>query len=343
MFVKKKIRIAIVDFSLNTGYLVERLLGFVTDRYDFEVTEDNPDFILHSCMGHKALKFDGVRIFYTGENFTPDFNLSDYALGMDSLSFGDRYAILPLYRLYTETYSRILKPREVPKQRRSRFCTCVVSNAKREASFFDLFHALEQYQPVASGGRLLNNVGGRVPDKLEFMQTGRFGLAIENSVAPGYITEKLTDVYAAGSIPIYFGAPDVAEQFNPASFVDIAQYETLEDAVEEIIAIDRDEKRYVAMLKAPVFLEGVESEFLREKSIKEFLYSIFDTPRESAYRRNRMIRGQIYSKQLRTAFFKPHVQATRLLREWSRRVRKTKTFVPPLRITSEGAVYSNTK
>ena len=341
---KKKIRIAIVDFSPREGYLAERLLGFVTDRYDFEITEDDPDFILHSCMGHGALKFDGVRIFYTAENFTPDFNLSDYALGMDPLTFGDRYFTLPLYRLYTNTYQEILKPRKVPEQRRSCFCTCVVSNTRRDTTFFDLFHALEKYQSLASGGRVLNNVGGRVPDKLEFMRTGRFGLAFENSVAPGYITEKITDVYAAGAVPIYFGAPDVAKQFNPASFVNVAAYKSLEEAVEEIIAIDQDEKRYAAMLEAPVFSDGVEPEFLQEKVIKEFLYSIFDAPRELAYRRNRMIRGQIYLKKLRTAFFKPHVQASRMLREWSRNKRGVKTFVAPLRITAEeGAVYPRVK
>jgi len=67
--VKKKIRIAIVDFAPKEGYLAERLLGMVTDRYDFEITENDPDFVLHSCMGNKALKFDAVRIFYTGEDF----------------------------------------------------------------------------------------------------------------------------------------------------------------------------------------------------------------------------------------------------------------------------------
>lgn len=337
---KKKVRIAIVDFSVKERVLVERLLGFVTDRYDFDVTEDDPDFILHSCMGVNALKFNGVRIFYTEENFSPDFNLSDYALAMDRMTFGDRYHRLPLYRLYSDTYATLHGPRIFPEKRRERFCTCVVSNARREGVFLDLFHALEKYKPVASGGRLLNNVGGRVPDKKEFTQSGRFGLAIENSVAPGYITEKLTDIYAAGAIPIYYGDPQVAEDFNPASFVNLAEYVSLEEAVQDIIAIDQDETRYAAMLNAPVFMNGREPVFLKESVIKEFLYSIFDQPREKAYRRNRMIRGQLYIKKLRTAFFKPHVQVSRLLRGWFRKKGNRKTYVPPLSITSDGAVYS---
>lgn len=338
--VKQKIRIAIVDFAPKEGYLAERLLGFATDRYDFEVTENDPDFVLHSCMGQKALKFDGVRIFYTAENFTPDFNLSDYALGMDRLSFPGRYAMLPLYRLYP-SYAKLFEPRGNPGQRRDHFCTCVVSNARRDALFFELFQQLGKYETLRSGGRLFNNTGGRVPDKIAFMETGRFGLAIENSVAQGYVTEKLTDVYAAGAIPIYYGAPDVCQEFNPDSFVNISDYGTLAEAVADIVAIDKSEERYNRMLQAPVFREGKEPDFLREARIKEFLYSIFDFPREQAYRRNRMIRGQIYIKKLRTAYFRPHVQATRLLRDWLRRKRKTKTFVAPLSITDKGVVYRN--
>jgi len=338
--VKKKIRIAIVDFAPKEGYLAERLLGMVTDRYDFEITENDPDFVLHSCMGNKALKFDAVRIFYTAENFTPDFNLSDYALGMDPLVFGDRYHMLPLYRLYFDTYSKILQARTLNDEKEF-FCTCVVSNARRETSFFDLFKALEKHKHVASGGRVLNNVGGRVPDKLKFMKQGRFGLAFENSIAPGYITEKLTDVYAAGSIPIYLGAPDIEKYFNPYSFINISKYDSIEDAVKEIIEIDQDEKRYLAMLNASVFIDGVEPSFLKEDAIKKFLSSIFDQNPEQAYRRNRMIRGEIYLKKLRTAFFKPHVQASRLIRGWIRKKRKVKTFIAPIRITSEGVVYAD--
>lgn len=325
----KKVRIAIIDFAHDEGCLAERLLGFVSDRYEFVLTEDDPDFILHSCFGRDVLKFDGVRIFFSAENCSPDFNISDYALGMERLTFGDRFYRLPLYRLYPHTYPALFKLRQADSGVRSEFCTCVVSNSEREKVFTELFQKLSAYRRVASGGGLFNNVGGRVPDKVEFMRSGRFGMAVENTMAPGYITEKITDVFAAGAIPIYWGAPDVALDFNPKAFVNIADFQTLEEAVEEIRAIDQDETRYRAMLAEPAFIGDIEPESLRAERIADFLCSIFDQPRDQAYRRNRMARGRKYEKALKTAFFKPHVQASRLFRSWSRARRGSRTFIPP--------------
>lgn len=325
----KEIRIAIVDFAHNESCLAERLLGFVSDRYEFVLTEDDPDFVIHSCFGRDVLKFNGVRIFFSAENCSPDFNVSDYALGMDRMTFGNRFFRLPLYRLYPHTYPALFKPRQADSGVRSEFCTCVVSNSEREKVFTGLFQKLSAYRRVASGGLLFNNVGGRVPDKVGFMRNGRFGLAVENTMAPGYITEKITDVFAAGAIPIYWGAPDVALDFNPKAFVNIADFQTLETAVQEIRVIDQDETRYQAMLAEPVFSDGVEPEQLKAERIAEFLCSIFDQPREQAYRRNRMARGRKYEKTLKTAFFKPHVQVWRLFRSWTRGLRGSRTFIPP--------------
>jgi hypothetical protein len=326
---KTNVRIAIVDFSHNESLLAQRLLSFVSDRYEFVITEDNPDFVLHSCFGRNVLRFSGVRIFFSGENCSPDFNISDYALGMERMTFGDRFFRLPLYRLYAHTYPALLKPRGVNAYTRPEFCTCVVSNSEREAVFAELFKKMSAYRRVASGGRLFNNVGGRVPDKVEFMRSGRFGLAVENTAAPGYITEKIADVFAAGAIPIYWGAPDVALDFNPKAFVNIADFQTLEAAVREIQAIDQEEARYRSMLAEPVFSGGVEPEQLKIERIAVFLCSIFDQPREQAYRRNRMARGRKYEKALKTAFFEPYTQITRLFRDWSRRRRKSRTVVSP--------------
>ncbi len=324
---RKTIRLAVVDFAHSEAYLPQRLLELVADDFHFDVTEDNPDFVLHSCFGQRVLKFDGVRIFYTAENQTPDFNLSDYALGFDRLEFAERYLRLPLYRLYPATYPALIaargRARPLPRQD---FCACVVSNKEREPAFEELLQLL---QPVKSGGRLYNNVGGPVPDKIEFLKSARFGLAIENTSRPGYITEKISDVFAAGAIPIYWGAPDVAKDFNPRAFINCHDYPTLRDAAAAVRAIDQDPTRYNAMLAEPPFLNNVEPAALHAERIRAFLHAIFDQPRDAAFRRNRILRGRIYERNMRTAFLKPHVQVTRLIRDAIRRLRGKKTFVPP--------------
>ena len=41
-----------------------------------------------------------------------------------------------------------------------------------------------------------------------------FSIAIENDCYKTYFTEKITDCFAVGTIPVYLGAPDIGEHFN---------------------------------------------------------------------------------------------------------------------------------
>ena len=53
----------------------------------------------------------------------------------------------------------------------------------------------------------------------------KFTLAFENTVTPDYVTEKLYEPLIAGSVPVYRGAPNVAD-FAPAPrcFIDAADF-----------------------------------------------------------------------------------------------------------------------
>jgi hypothetical protein len=52
------------------------------------------------------------------------------------------------------------------------------------------------------------------PDKSEAILPYRFSLAIENDSYSTYFTEKVTDCFAAGTIPIYWGTQDLDSYFN---------------------------------------------------------------------------------------------------------------------------------
>ncbi len=49
----------------------------------------------------------------------------------------------------------------------------------------------------------------------------KFIAAFENSHTNGYITEKIFNVFFAGAIPIYDGAPDIARFINPKAFLSL--------------------------------------------------------------------------------------------------------------------------
>ena len=52
------------------------------------------------------------------------------------------------------------------------------------------------------------------PDKSEFTNDYMFQIVIENDKYETYFTEKLTDCFATGTIPVYWGAPDIGKYFN---------------------------------------------------------------------------------------------------------------------------------
>lgn len=56
-------------------------------------------------------------------------------------------------------------------------------------------------------------------DKTRVLSQFKFALCYENCRFPGYVTEKIFDGLAAGSIPVYFGAPDIADFCPPDCYV----------------------------------------------------------------------------------------------------------------------------
>jgi len=59
-------------------------------------------------------------------------------------------------------------------------------------------------------GRGYNEIEAKEEGLRDYM----FSVAIENDCYGTYFTEKITDCFAMGTIPIYLGAPDIGEHFN---------------------------------------------------------------------------------------------------------------------------------
>lgn len=312
-------RIAIVDAGRRPD-IVKAVLTFIADRYELVHTDDHDaDYVFHSCLGYDVLKYSGIRIFVTGENVSPNFNISDYGMAFDKMSFGDRYCWMPLIKLYRDAYATLCVPR-VPTDdviaRKEGFCAYVMSNLSDSASerthIYDLICA---YKPVASGGKWRNNVGGPVSNKIEFQSQYKFAIAFENSSTPGYLTEKFSHAAQSNAIPIYWGDPEIGRIFNPKAFINCHDFPSLEAAVEYVKVVDSDEMLYRQMLAEPWFPEGREPKCLKTETFARFLSNVFDPPHEAAYRRNRSRWGIKHEKRLYNMAFRPLVHGTKVIRE----------------------------
>jgi hypothetical protein len=108
---------------------------------------------------------------------------------------------------------------------------------------------LMRYLRVDSFGTCLNNRRlssdtGR-DTKVATIARYRFTLAFENSISQDYVTEKFFDPLVAGSVPIYLGAPNVAD-FAPGEhcYLDVADFSGPKDLAECLLSLGRDSAGY---------------------------------------------------------------------------------------------------
>lgn len=76
---------------------------------------------------------------------------------------------------------------------------------------------------------------GMVPSKHDIYPAYRFGLCYENmqSVA-GYVTEKIFDCIRAGTVPIYWGAPNIEQYVDKEVFIDRTAFSSTAHMVEHL-------------------------------------------------------------------------------------------------------------
>lgn len=71
---------------------------------------------------------------------------------------------------------------------------------------------------------------GEAPDKMKLLGGYKFSICYENArEIPGYITEKIFDCMAAGCIPVYWGAPDIAKSVPADCFIDRRDFKSYEE------------------------------------------------------------------------------------------------------------------
>ena len=270
--------------------------------YDVQIVDD-PDYLICDFSGENPYQYCGhpqVRIMYSGENFIPDFNLIDYAICPYPIQFGDRNFQLPAC-VWPRSHWQ-----ELMHKNRGGVTVDFVKNKQYFANFIagheseynirgDFFKKLCEYKRVESPGSYLNNMpnGEQVnwlnDSKSDFQRKCKFTLCFESTNHYGFVTEKIMDAFYADTIPVYYGSPTVTEIFNKDAFINVADYESFDAAIERIKELDQDDEKYLEMLRQPIL---VNPDYPREleDALGKYVCHIFDQPLEQAYRRTRVYR-----------------------------------------------------
>ena len=136
------------------------------------------------------------------------------------------------------------------------------------------------------GGKCKNNINYNVEDKIEFLSHYKFSIAMENSDGDGYISEKIVDSLQAGTIPIYFGDYIIDEFINPKTYILVKGESDIDNKIEYIKKIDKDDDLYISILKEKPILDNKLKNKIDDLEIKLFLKNIFNQDKIKAYRRD---------------------------------------------------------
>jgi hypothetical protein len=136
---------------------------------------------------------------------------------------------------------------------------------KKPKGTFDLY---------GKGWEGFKNAKGTIPDKQKILKEYKFNFCFENAAIPGYITEKIFDSFATGTIPIYLGAPNIEDYIPKECFIDYRQFNNFEEMLCFLQKMTQEEyDSYLSHIK--VYLESQESQKFTWDHFSETLSKVF--------------------------------------------------------------------
>lgn len=113
----------------------------------------------------------------------------------------------------------------------------LISTLKNQIGQTEYLEELMQYVDIDSYGKLHNNIfienDNRRETKLEIYSKYKFVIAFENAVCNDYVTDIFYDPLLTGSVPVYFGAPNINE-FIPGNkcYIDVRAFNSPKELAE---------------------------------------------------------------------------------------------------------------
>lgn len=278
---------------------------YVYEKYDLVATREAPEVVFYSVFVPRPRLYvepryadpvaaisrgNYVRVFLSGEITEPMMNDCEFAISFSALVDHPNHLRLPLWvyenRAWGYGPERLVKADDVDWEKvaaeKSAFCNFIYTHdvPYRNA----IFSEFDAYKRVDAAGSCMNSMGGwtvpktpnRLVAKLDFVRRYKFTLAIEHTIWPGYLTEKLVDPMYVNSIPIYVGDPQARVSFNPDSYIDFASFGSMKEMLEFVREVDNDRDLYLKMLAAPFYRDNRVPDYVKAERILVFFDRIFE-------------------------------------------------------------------
>lgn len=263
---KPTLKLCFVDFWDDFTQCHEtKFLNYFKQNFDIVIDAETPDVVVYSCFGTQHQKYENaLRIFFTGENIKPDFSNCDYSFGTVMIDYRGKHLWVPLSEFMMKRPAVLDSP-ITPELARRKFCSFIYSQeligegTRLRKRFCE--QLMQQYKHVDCPGRVLHNLDAPelaarndaanwLESKRRFLGQYKFNIAFENSAAPGYITEKLTDAYLGNTVPIYWGSDGDTAHYPKESMICANDYPTMDALIARIKEVDENDELYLQILAA---------------------------------------------------------------------------------------------
>jgi len=268
------------DFNPNNNFIINSI-RLCMENVEIVENPDNSDIIFCSLFGqeHKIYTNTKKIIFFSGENVRPTYVTYHKSISFD-FEENDKNIRIPLWYFYVDwfkvgTYGNpsylipveyLYGENEFSKKIKNKFCCTVFSNPHPDR--FLIMNLINTYKKVDGFGKAHTN---RLPDgekfKMDIISDYKFNICFENTIHPGYFTEKLLHAKISGSIPIYNGHESIKSDFNPDCFINVIN-SSGDDVMKLIKQIDCDDNLYRKYLEQPLFTEKIDINKVIEKIYK---------------------------------------------------------------------------
>lgn len=222
-----------------------------------------------------------INVFYTLEASTIDFNMFDIGIIWDNSIIGPRLCqLLPTVDIsigfVTQAENEIQTVEEARNLLNGRkFCNFLYSNGLAHHMRDKLFYELSKYKRVDSMGKHLNNVEmsgtgyeGHAVGCVGIKNGYKFSITCENAWFSGYTTAKILTCLEAHTIPIYWGNKHMTNDINPECFVNVMEFDNLENMVRRVREIDEDNNLWTRWYRS----HGTQKNKNREKDARRRAY-----------------------------------------------------------------------
>lgn len=288
---KKKIRVQFHNFYSTFPPLQSLEYRLLSRYYEVELVDSEPDLVCTAMGNTKVYKTFKVPILAIScENFDVLPSACDISITPNEIDSESHYQHSNI--IGYNGMKQYLSGQEIPlhiqsykKYPKTKFCAFLYRNSRpRHRKRFCL--ALMKYKRVDCLGEVLRNNDlitvkeeAAKEDKnfsweeqqLSIYKDYKFSIAFENSSDLGYVTEKITQALLVGSIPIYWGAPDVEDYINSAAFIHVRNFKSYQACIDYVREVDQNPELYQKYLDAPMLLPSSKLYRLREEKTAEWL------------------------------------------------------------------------